>query len=1206
MSIRSQGAIMSQKSFYYLLLLIFLSAASFQEVVGQSLHIIRYSENDGLTNTLVKSVTTNKQGLIYVATDGGLFLFDGREFMHYDGELPSPYVKSVFCRSNGDVVVTTDMGVLVSPGSERGVAPKLLLPGSVQQVDSLLWFPKGCFEDHKNRLWLGDNRKIYNVVDGKVNAYFPGDKAVTNNFQRSFSFIEDENGQLFSFAEPGFVYRLNQEMNRFEEVELPSPLTNIQFALYKGHQTILIATKTGIVEFKFDQNGRCIALNPIPGSPEVSCLYQYAPGRYYAGTWANGLYEIEQNGGNYLMKRLENVTEKNINNIVEGSEGNVWIASDNGLLLLQQNLFSAPFRNTSSDYVQCISGTPDGITYFSDGNRVYSAQPHRELNEFGSASTVKNAKRMILQAIPADGGLWYSDVDARVWFEKPAGKIVKQFDFSSFGRAVFYLKYDTRGNLWVCQDQNPNLIRITSDFGVKMYGRNEGLTSRPLVTTIDDRGTLFAGAMSDTAYLFTYHASKDRFINISEPVHFDRNIDLNINDMVFDRSNVLWLGSSFGLLKYTNGDVSRVDLGPMTGAAVKAITVDQFGNLWLGNSIGLHLFANNELLSFDDRNGISSKIINYRCLHVDASNRLWVGTVEGVMVSSPLKIPRKTVTPVIFTILMNNEEVVVPGLGDISFNDHSFATLKVGVLDYPYVNFSMEMYLQGRDSVWQQVPRSGALILANLPPGPYTLLLRAKKTGNYFTSDLLKWNFTVTQIWYTRMWVVLLLIVLVTLLFWLGIHVYTINLKRYNEKLEHAIQERTHETIMQKERIELQNASMMLKNEELRQANIGLEKAKELAEEASEAQKKFLMVMTHELRTPLNAVIGAAHLLFRNNPRPDQFEELHILRFSAENLLRLINNILDFTKIESGKVSLEKIEFHIRTLVEEIVSAMKMRAKENDIALVCQIDKNIPEILIGDPLRLSQIINNLVGNSLKFTEKGSIAITLTLQERKENDVVIGFEVRDTGIGMTEETLNSIFEMFVQGSSETTRKYGGTGLGLVITRKLLELYDSEIFVQSDPGRGSVFSFSIRFPESKKQPGDISVTAGPYEFSNFQGENVLLVEDNSVNRLIATKFLVDWNLKVESAVNGVVALELIHESSFDLILMDIQMPEMDGYEAATRIRAMGVEPYISLPIIALTAASRSDVSDMIFRSGMNDFISKPFNPVDLHMKIKAFLG
>jgi signal transduction histidine kinase/CheY-like chemotaxis protein len=496
--------------------------------------------------------------------------------------------------------------------------------------------------------------------------------------------------------------------------------------------------------------------------------------------------------------------------------------------------------------------------------------------------------------------------------------------------------------------------------------------------------------------------------------------------------------------------------------------------------------------------------------------------------------------------------------------------------------------------------------LANLSPGKYKLLIRAKQFGNFVYSKPLEWEFTVKRIWYFRWWVLLLTTVSLIGLFWFGIKWYTNRLKRDNENLEHAVNERTQEINAQKEKIQIQSLKIKLKNDELEHTNIELQAAKAIAEKASEAKSKFLSVMTHELRTPMSGVIGFSHLLIQNNPRPDQLEDLKILRFSAENLLALINNILDFNKVEAGMLILEQIEFDLKNLIEEITSTMLPRAKQRNINLHYHYDDKLPVSVVGDPLRLSQIINNLLSNALKFTENGSVVVDVKLNAIQEQNVQIDFSVTDTGIGMDDSIVSTIFEAFTQASSETSRKYGGTGLGLAITQKLIELHGSKIQVESELGKGTRFFFSINFPRVAETSSDTINKEAEYNFTPFPGQSILLVDDNNVNRVIAKKFLSGWNLKVETAENGIVAVKKVQDQAFDLILMDLQMPEMDGYQASKAIRDFGVEPYVSIPIIALTASSKADVYENIFLSGMNDFISKPFNPIDLHEKIKKHIS
>lgn len=868
---------------------------------------------------------------------------------------------------------------------------------------------------------------------------------------------------------------------------------------------------------------------------------------------------------------------------------------------MKPSQFGSPYQQLVSTYIQSIAALSDRTVYFTDGSKVFEA----DFDGPGKARLLKTSGTTILQVLPVENGIWYSDVNAKIWLENLQGAVLKKHDFSSYGGAVFHLMPDKAGNLWACQDANTSLICITSDNQIKQYGISKGITSRPLSTSMNAKGIVYAGGMADSAFLFEFDQVLDRFKNLSKPLLFERNIDININDLVCNNDGAIWLGTSFGLIKYEKGTFTRIQTGEMTPASVKAVAIDRNNNVWFGNSMGLHQMVGDELFSFDERAGMTSKSINYRCIYIDNKNRIWAGTVSGLVISSPIAPPDKTTVPIIINLLINNEYPINYQPTGTTLNARSFITVKLGIPDFPAKYLKVERMLIGHDTAWIPVNKSNEILLVNLDPGKYKLLVRAKQYGNYLYSEPLTWEFTVDQSWYLQWWVILIGVLILLTLFWIGLGWNTNKLKRSNEKLESAISERTREIIIQKEKIESQHKSIRLKNEELEKANSELQSAKARAEEASDTKSKFLSVMTHELRTPMNAVIGYTHLLIQNTPRQDQLDDLKTLRFSAENLLALINNILDFNKIEAEKISLEKIEFNLRNMIEEIKSTMMFRAKHKNISLLYYYDPMLPEVVIGDPLRLSQIMNNLLSNALKFTEKGSVIIDLKLNSKTGNNVLVDFTITDTGIGIETEALNSIFDAFTQASSETSRKFGGTGLGLAITRRLLELYESKIHVKSEPGKGTSFTFTISFNEAANPLAIDRSSEEAYPFHEFSKQSVLLVEDNKVNRVIATKFLTSWNLNVEIANNGILAVEKIRQQPFDLILMDLQMPEMDGYQAAAAIRKFGVEPYITIPIIALTASSKADVYENIFISGMNDFISKPFNPIELHEKITKYL-
>jgi len=376
---------------------------------------------------------------------------------------------------------------------------------------------------------------------------------------------------------------------------------------------------------------------------------------------------------------------------------------------------------------------------------------------------------------------------------------------------------------------------------------------------------------------------------------------------------------------------------------------------------------------------------------------------------------------------------------------------------------------------------------------------------------------------------------------------------------------------------------------------------------AEVAKQQFLSNMSHEIRTPLNAIIGMTHLLLAEQVPPEMQENLKILKFSGENLLVLVNDILDYSKILSGKVSFESIDFSLRDFVQSIRQSHLFKATEKGITLKMKLDSDLPDRLNGDPMRLAQVLNNLISNAIKFTNAGSVTVDLTLGEMGPQHVTIDFAIRDTGIGIDPSLKEFIFESFTQASADTTRRFGGTGLGLAITRSLLQLQGSDIFLESEIGKGSLFYFRLRLGKSQKETFSVSnqlfgETTG--EKKDLAGYKVLLVEDNEMNRIVAKKFMTRWALEVAYAQNGVEAVGMMEEEHYHLVLMDLQMPRMDGYEATRRIRALpGCE---RLPIIALTASVEPEVMEKIKLAGMTDYMSKPFNPNELYAKIAQHLS
>ena len=374
---------------------------------------------------------------------------------------------------------------------------------------------------------------------------------------------------------------------------------------------------------------------------------------------------------------------------------------------------------------------------------------------------------------------------------------------------------------------------------------------------------------------------------------------------------------------------------------------------------------------------------------------------------------------------------------------------------------------------------------------------------------------------------------------------------------------------------------------------------KNRTEEAMKARSQFLSQMGHELRTPLNGIIGASNLLTKNNTLPEQSEYLNILKYCSNHMLELINNILDYNKIEAGKLDIHVTEMNLRQLIQNSVLPFSNRFDEKKLELKVEIDPELDVSVMIDDIRMIQILNNLISNALKFTEKGHVKLKVFRKSKEDQMIDVSFAVEDTGIGIDKSDFPKIFESFGQVYTSTTRQYEGTGLGLSISQRLLNLMGSKLELESEPGKGSVFSFSVKL---KQTTNKAEHSAAKMQNTDLSGMRILIAEDNVINMLIAKKIMADWNVNLTTAENGLKALQSLEtDANYNIILLDLEMPEMDGYTAVREINKL----YPGIPVLAFTAALiDQDMYSDLRNTGFVDAVLKPCQPMELFSKIRQY--
>ncbi|MEQ9304123.1 MAG: ATP-binding protein [Marinoscillum sp.] len=441
--------------------------------------------------------------------------------------------------------------------------------------------------------------------------------------------------------------------------------------------------------------------------------------------------------------------------------------------------------------------------------------------------------------------------------------------------------------------------------------------------------------------------------------------------------------------------------------------------------------------------------------------------------------------------------------------------------------------------------------------------------------------------------------------FFLGVFAYFVGLKqesinRINEGLNETV------TLQTKGLTEMNN-SLQREIEERKRREQELIDAREAAEEGIKSKDQFLSNMSHEIRTPMNGILGMANILLDTDLSESQLKYLKAIDYSAKNLLVIINDILDLSKINAEKLELDKSNFKIIDVFKSVEHSLRFKAQEKGIDLDIKLNENLPLVISGDPVRFGQILLNLAGNAVKFTDQGSVLVQCKLEAEFDDVCRIKVEVIDTGIGIEKDRINTIFESFTQASPEVSTKYGGTGFGLPISRRLIDLHNGTLKVNSKPGEGSNFTFTLDFGRPLKgavTPADrTQVFMAPEKRSNVQ---ILLVEDNQINQMVAQNLLTRYGFSLDIANHGKEAIEKVRVKDYDVILMDVQMPEMNGLEATRYIRTQLPSDKNRVKIIAMTASVLKREIEICLEAGMDDYIPKPYNPQELYDKIIRLVG
>ena len=1218
--------------------------ASFIEATAQNLSFEQVSSQKWLYQRNISCLTQDKQGYIWFGTNNGVYRFDGytvKEFRrdaHNLNSLIHNNVNCIYAGKDGFIWIGTWGGLtkfdpIMQNFTHYKHDPKNLksisnndIRAIEEDADGDLWvgtfggginrLKKGAtvFDSYQysarkqnsissnyinvirrditGNLWIGTRRGI-NKLDPRRLIFTPFQNIDSKNEGQQWanvsSILEDTKGNIWFGTIGGGLFRLNGKsgimLNYQHDLKNKQTLSSnyINSLSLEDNQHLWVATSEGINIINIDSEEiQYVQNNPNNPSSllnnDVRHLLRDRSGVIFIVT-AEGINLYSKLGGRFKKfqknpNESESLSSNAINCFLESSDGLIWIGTRDGLNRFDRStLRFQQFQMASSDKNELVS------------------------NEI---------KSMI---IDQKGRFWIGTSNGLNLFD-PNSKNVKVFRFDRFNEnslnnEIISLTETRNGEIWA--GIRKGLLKFNPDSGsFKLFKPDLTISENQISNSVyvikeDLFGELWIGTLGGGLSNFNRETGKFKNYrnNPNDSLSISNNSVISIHE---DQFGFFWVGTFGGGLNKLDRKTGKfINYSARNGLPedmIYSIEEDKSGNLWMSTNAGLVKF-NTKLKTFrnyDILDGLQSNEFSVGAAKRLKSGELIFGGIAGFNLFKPDIINENNyIPPTVITEfkVLNKPFPLTGNQVELKYNQNFF-TFEFSSLSYALSDKNQFAYkLEGFDDDWIYCGSRRINSYSNLSPGEYIFHVKSSNSDGLWDEKGVQITIKIDRPFWLTWWFIGICILIGAAIILLGFRYRTRSINFRNIELEEKVRSRT---------------------SDLEKATEEAKAAKDAAEKASRSKSGFLANMSHEIRTPLNGILGFTDLLIRNNKNENDTKYLELIRSSGDTLLHLLSDILDLNKIEQGKLSIENIRFNFIETIKQTLIPYQYRAKEKGLQFSINFDSRIPENILGDPTRLKQLVINLVSNSIKFTDSGGIEVnfeTETDPSGTQDYFFISGSVIDSGIGVDKDKQELIFDSFTQADGTFTRKYGGSGLGLSIVKQLLRLMKGSIelispapvkpFPSSTPGAVFKFRFRVKaeFPDetisSIEPPKKIQL----YRFS--EKYRILIVEDNKINQLLACTILENFGLIVETADDGQQGVEKIKEADFDLILMDVQMPIMNGYESTAAIRTLGM----NIPIIGLTANVYKEDIEKCLESGMNAHLGKPFTENEIFELLKRWL-
>jgi signal transduction histidine kinase/ligand-binding sensor domain-containing protein/ActR/RegA family two-component response regulator len=1153
---------------------------------GQRYSFKQYGQDEGLSNLDVRALMQDHAGFLWVGTDGGLFRYDGHQFSGYTTAqgLPALQVFAVHQTPDGVIWVGTSEGLASLHGyvfEKSG--------NDLRGVISLASDAAGTLYAATS-LGLAVGKPPAEGGQRRFDVYPPDGPS------RTFGLAVDPSGVVWFGCGDGLCTFQAGKIRRMEAIGLPPArwdglLFDTHGNLWARSPRSLFFLPRGAHRFLKRDEG-------LPFATRTASVTMDKAGEIYVPTW-QGLAHYTPHGWD-LLRRTNGLPISAADAFLEDREGSAWIALDGGGLVRwlgykRWESFTES-EGLNHDVVWALSrdsrgtlwaATQAGVSRYLPAAHRWEALPHTLLKITPNLALLPDR----------DGSLWIGQAPGGVIHLNPStGRVERLGAQSGFDSDwVYDMALDRAGELWVAGSRGLYRGR-RSAAGIHFEQVQLPGTEPPRASTMlaDSQGRIWVATPVGLCYLADgrWHRLTTREGLLRDAVTYpaeapDGSIWVTYRD-VSTVTRLVFSGEGMS--------VRHMDPPGIAGSTKPYfLGFDRRGRLWLGTDHGLNRFDGRAWMHYDKSDGLPIADCDHKAFFADGDGSIWVGTARGLAhFLHPEDIdPRAVDGKVVVTSLQLGRIPAVEGASV----PYSRRSLDARFTTLTFVNEESLVFrhrLLGLDENWLET-KLREVHYRGLPPGRYRLQVQAATVPGQWLGAAAEIPFRIEPPWWMRWWAraggLLLLAGILHQVWRWRLHA----MLRRQVELERAVADRTQKLAFEHDLALREKARAEGETAKVEKQKVEIERLLWESRQAERVKGEFVTNMSHEVRTPLNTIIGMTDLVMQSPLNDDQAECLRIVQSSSASLLGLMNGVLDFSNVEAGGFRLECASFDFAAMIDEAVQPLAGLAKAKGLRFRTSIAPNFPPLLVGDAARLRQVLANLVDNAIKFTERGFVEVIAAAQTITEGRAVMHIEVRDTGIGIGFEQQTLIFEAFRQVDGSSSRRYSGAGLGLAMCSRLAGLMEGRIWVESTPGAGSTFHFTARLGVAPDQPGRAASSAS--NAPSTAGLHILLVEDNLVNQKLARRLLEKGGHTVTCAGDGVQALEAFDKDRFDAILMDIQMPVMDGFEATAELRKREKSLDRRTPVLALTANAMQGDRERCLAAGMDGYVTKPINTQEL---------